>query len=104
MKAKTRKKNHLYEGIKAGLEEALAFARGEADMSKIRVHLPKDIDVKAIRRATGMTQQEFALHYGFNLARLRDLEQKRTSPDSVVRAYLTVIKKNPQAVRDALAP
>jgi len=102
MKEKTRKKNHLYEGIKQGLEEAIAFARGEADMSKIRVHVPKDVDVRAVRRATGLTQEQFAQRYGFNLARLRDLEQKRTSPDSVVRAYLTVIKKNPQAVSDAL--
>jgi putative transcriptional regulator len=39
----------------------------------------------------------------FNLARLRDLEQKRTHPDSVVRAYLLVIQKNPKAVKKALA-
>ena len=70
---------------------------------KYRVHIPEDIDVKAIREATGLTQEAFALRYGFNLGRLRDLEQKRTRPDSVVRAYLLVIQKNPEAVKEALA-
>jgi len=87
----------------AGAKEALAYARGEADLSQYKVHIPEDLDVKAIREATGLTQEAFALRYGFNLGRLRDLEQKRTHPDSVVRAYLLVIQRNPEAVRDALA-
>jgi putative transcriptional regulator len=33
---------------------------------------------------------------------LRDLEQKRTRPDSVVRAYLLVIQRQPKAVKKAL--
>jgi putative transcriptional regulator len=103
VKRKAKKRNHVFEGIKQGLEEALAYARGEGDLSQYKVHIPKEIDVKAIRTATGLTQEAFAQRYGFNLARLRDLEQKRTQPDSVVRAYLLVIQKNPKAVRDALA-
>lgn len=102
-KAKKTKRNHLFEGIKKGLEEAIAFANGTGDPSQYKVHLPSDIDVRAIRKKTGLTQEAFAMRYGFNLARLRDLEQKRTKPDSVVRAYLLVIQKNPEAVRDALA-
>jgi putative transcriptional regulator len=100
---KKRKKETVFDGIMAGAKEALAYAKGEADASKFRVHIPEDIDVKAIRKTTGLTQEAFALRYGFNLARLRDLEQKRTHPDSVVRAYLLVIQNNPKAVREALA-
>jgi putative transcriptional regulator len=100
---KKKKKNAVFEGVMAGAREALAYARGKADLARYRVHIPEDLDVKAIREATGLTQETFALRYGFNLARLRDLEQKRTRPDSVVRAYLIVIQKNPDAVRDALA-
>jgi putative transcriptional regulator len=100
---KRRKKETVFEGIMAGAKEALAYARGEADLSQYKVHIPKDLDVKAIRVGTGLTQEAFALRYGFNLARLRDLEQKRTHPDSVVRAYLLVIQKNPKAVKEALA-
>lgn len=98
-----RKKETVFEGIMAGAKEALAYARGEADPSEYRVHIPEDLDVKAIRESTGLTQEVFALRYGFNLGRLRDLEQKRTRPDSVVRAYLLVIQRNPEAVREALA-
>ncbi len=104
MKTKTKKKrNPFFEGVKQGLGEAIAYANGTADLSKYKVHIPKDVDVKAIRKATGLTQEAFAMRYGFNLARLRDLEQKRTRPDSVVRAYLLVIQKNPKAVKEALA-
>lgn len=102
-KKKSKKPNHLYEGIKQGLEEAIAFARGEGDLSQYKVHIPEELDVKAIRKKTGLTQQEFAMRFGFNLARLRDLEQKRTRPNSAIRAYLLVIQKNPEAVEKALA-
>ncbi len=98
-----RKKETVFDGIMAGAKEALAYARGDADPSEYKVHIPEDLDVKAIRESTGLTQEAFALRYGFNLGRLRDLEQKRTRPDSVVRAYLLVIQRNPEAVRKALA-
>lgn len=100
---KKRKKETVFEGMLAGAKEALAYARGEADLTQYKVHIPEDIDVKAIRETTGLTQEAFALRYGFNLGRFRDLEQKRTRSDSVVRAYLLVIQKNPDAVKDALA-
>ncbi|MEJ0026406.1 MAG: hypothetical protein WDN01_10290 [Rhizomicrobium sp.] len=98
-----RKTQSVFDGIMTGAKEALAFAQGEADASRYNVHIPDDLDVKAIRESTGLTQAAFARRFGFNLARLRDLEQKRTHPDSVVRAYLLVIQRNPDAVRDALA-
>ena len=98
-----RKKEPVFEGVLAGAKDALAYARGEADLAQYKVHIPEQLDVKAIREATGLTQEAFALRYGFNLGRLRDLEQKRTRPDSVVRAYLLVIQKNPEAVKEALA-
>jgi hypothetical protein len=39
---------------------------------------------------------------GHLTARLRDLEQGRTHADSALLAYLTVIEKDPEAVRRAL--
>jgi putative transcriptional regulator len=87
--------------IKAA-KEARAIARGEADPKTYRVHVPPEIDVKGLRKALGMTQPEFAARYGFNLATLRDWEQKRSRPVEHSRAYLLVIKKNPKAVSNAL--
>jgi putative transcriptional regulator len=59
--------------------------------------------VRQARRHTGLSQTAFAKAYRINAARLRDLEQGRTQADSALLAYLTVIEKDPEAVRRALA-
>lgn len=90
--------------IKAGLEDALAFARGEADPASYRVHLPPpQIDVRRLRRRLGLTQRDFAARFGFSLARVRDWEQGRSRPDGAMQAYLLVIEREPKAVGRALA-
>ncbi|HEX8166055.1 MAG TPA: helix-turn-helix domain-containing protein [Beijerinckiaceae bacterium] len=96
-----------YERIKAGLEEAIAIARGEADPSTYRVHtftdaMPPEVDVKTIRQRLKLTQVEFAQRFGFTPARVRDWEQGRSQPDGAIRAYLTVIAREPEAVQRAL--
>lgn len=35
------------KSIRRGLEETLAYARGEADKRRYRVHVPRDLDVRA---------------------------------------------------------
>jgi putative transcriptional regulator len=58
--------------------------------------------VKTLRRALGLSQDEFASRYQIPLGTLRDWEQGRTEPDQAARAYLNVIAHNPENVRDAL--
>lgn len=58
--------------------------------------------VKTLRRALGLTQQEFAARYQIPLGTLRDWEQGRTEPDQPARAYLKVIAHDPEGVRRAL--
>lgn len=58
--------------------------------------------VRRIRARTGLSQQRFASAYAINVARLRDLEQGRTRPDSALLAYLRVIDREPEAVKRAL--
>jgi len=84
-------------------KEARKIARGEADAKSYRMHIPAEIDVRAVRVKLKMTQEEFAVRYGLTLARVRDWEQGRSSPDSAARAYLTVIEREPKAVARALA-
>jgi putative transcriptional regulator len=64
--------------------------------------VPAEIDVRAIRKALGLRQAEFAAAYGFSLGRLRDWEQGRSRPDSAARAYLLVIQRDHEAVDRAL--
>jgi putative transcriptional regulator len=90
------------KGIERGLEEALAYARGEADESRYRVHVPERIDVRAIRTRLGMTQEEFASCFGFSVNTLRHWEQGKRQPEGPTRAYLLVIDRAPDAVRKAL--
>lgn len=91
-----------FEMMRAGLEEALAYAEGKADLSKYRVHVPEKIDVKGLRTSLGLTQDEFAQRFLFTAARVKDWEQGRSSPDSSTRAYLTVIERDTKAVDRAL--
>lgn len=54
------------------------------------------------RRASGLSQEAFARTYHISLGRLRDLEQGRTEPDSALKAYLTLIRYDPEGVRRQL--
>ena len=87
--------------IKAA-EEALAIARGEADPSTYRVHIPAAIDTSAIRKTLKLTQQQFAARYHIPVATLRDWEQGRRVPDAPARALIAAIREEPDVVRRAL--
>ena len=92
----------VFEDLKEGLKETLAYARGAKGDYKI--HIPREVDVRGIRKALKLTQQEFAVKFGFSVGRIRDWEQGITAPEPPLRAYLKVIEKRPDAVEDALAP
>ncbi|MGH6816146.1 MAG: helix-turn-helix domain-containing protein [Hyphomicrobiaceae bacterium] len=59
--------------------------------------------VKFMRRALRLTQEEFAARFRIPLGMLRDWEEGKSIPDQAARAYLTVIARNPKAVIDALS-
>ncbi len=58
--------------------------------------------VKVIRRALGLTQEEFSARYRIPLGTLRDWEQGRSEPDQPARAYLKVIAVDPEGTAKAL--
>jgi putative transcriptional regulator len=58
--------------------------------------------LKIIRRALGLTQEEFAARYQIPLGTLRDWEQGAKQPDQAARAYLRAIAGDPAAVHRAL--
>lgn len=92
----------FFEDIRDGLTEAIAIADRSADPSTYRVHVPSDLDVRAIRRKLGLSQAAFATRFNLTAARVRDWEQGRSRPDGAVRAFLLVIEREPEAVERAL--
>jgi putative transcriptional regulator len=90
------------DSIRRGLKEAIALAEGSADEGAYRIHVPKKIDVKAIRARLSMTQEEFAGRFGFSINTLRHWEQGSRQPEGPTRAYLLVIERAPEAVQKAL--
>ncbi len=88
--------------IKAA-KEARAIARGKADPSTYRVHVPAEVNVKSIRRRLKLTQEEFSRRFAIPQGTLRDWEQGRRHPEGPARALLLVIAHEPKAVERALA-
>jgi len=89
--------------ILAGLDDALAIAEGRAAPGSYAVHVPDDVDVRAIRTRLGLTQAAFASRFGFPKATVADWEQKRRRPEASARVLLTVIDREPEAVSRALS-
>jgi putative transcriptional regulator len=87
-------------------DEVLAAAQADADnppLTQGALARMKPVPrVRTLRRALGLTQEEFALRYRIPLGTLRDWEQGRTQPDQPARAYLAVIARDPEHVRRAL--
>src|SRR5262249_22905152 len=92
-----------FEKIAAGLTDAIAVVKGEADPATYRVHVPADVDVAKIRRGMGLTREAFAMRFGLQLGTVRDWEQRKRKPDGAARVLLTVIEREPEAVARALA-
>jgi putative transcriptional regulator len=82
--------------------QARAYARGEATEGFV-VRVPEVVDVRKIRTKIGLSQEAFALRYGFSAASVRDWEQRRRQPEAAARVLLLVIAHNPEAVSEALA-
>lgn len=106
---KTRKKNAAGKAhtaadarLIAAAQDMLAHHRGTLALETRRAPVPATINVAAIRKNLGLSQHDFANHFGFALSALREWEQGRRSPERATRILLTVIATNPQAVEHAL--
>jgi putative transcriptional regulator len=101
-KAGARKRQTVGESIIQGLNEAIAWTRGESTNVRVTlVHIP-EVDVRKVRTKMGLSQSEFATKFGLPPATLRNWEQGRSRPDAPTRVLLAVIAKHPEAVEDVL--
>jgi putative transcriptional regulator len=61
------------------------------------------LDVQAVRRKVGLTQQQFAARFGISVATLRHWERGDRRPHGAALVLLQVIDKKPRAVLEALS-
>jgi putative transcriptional regulator len=88
------------ERHQAALNDPDARPLSEEDLVRMR----RTPQARIIRRALGLSQEDFAARYHIPIGTLRDWEQGRVEPDQAARAYLTVIAREPETVRAALKP
>jgi putative transcriptional regulator len=77
--------------VRAARADRDAQPLSAADLKRMK----RTPQVKIIRRALELTQEEFASRYHIPLGTLRDWEQGRTEPDQPARAYLMLIGRDP---------
>ena len=59
------------------------------------------IDVRELRSGLGLTQEQFALRFGLDIAAVQNWEQGRCQPDRPAQAYLRAIAAVPDEVAAA---
>jgi putative transcriptional regulator len=90
-----------FASIRTGLRQAIAHQRGKR-VRGMRLHTPAKVDVKAVRRSTGLTQEEFAAKFAISLGTLRHWERGDRTPRGTALVLLNLIAREPKAVMRAL--
>ena len=86
-----------FDGIMAGLDDALAYTRGDRSRAARIVRI-KPVDVKAVRRKTGLSQHQFAAVFGLPFHTLCKWEQGTRAPAGASRLLLHVIGQEPRRI------
>ena len=84
------------------LSDVLGDVTGARPLKGRRVRVPDLIDVRAIRKSVGMSQQAFADTFGLKVASIRNWEQGRTEPEGPAKVLLTIISRRPKEALEAL--
>ena len=84
------------------LTEVLGDVTGAAPLEGRVFDVPDRVDVRAIRKVLGMSQQKFADTFGLKVASVRNWEQGRTEPEGPAKVLLTIISRKPKEALEAL--
>ncbi|MGE8067236.1 NadS family protein [Pseudomonas sp. NPDC089569] len=91
----------FFDELMESVQEMNEILRGERQPSReFTVHA---LQVKEIRKATGLTQAKFAALIDVQLGTLRNWEQGRRQPTGPAKALLKAIHNDPVHVLNALA-
>lgn len=92
---------NLFDRLVKSMAEMDEIDRGVRQPSR-EFHVDA-LQVKAIREATGLTQENFAKRIDVAVGTLRNWEQGRRAPEGPARALLRAIHNDPEHVLAALA-
>ena len=91
-----------FDSVMSGLNEALAYARGEQTGAVVhRIEVPQ-VNVAAIRAQTGLSQGAFAKSIGVAKGTLLNWEHGRRHPTGPAQVLLAMIARQPSLVREML--
>ena len=91
-----------FDSVMSGLNEALAYARGEQTGAVVhRIEVPQ-VDIAAIRAQTGLSQGAFAKSIGVAKGTLLNWEHGRRHPTGPAQVLLAMIARQPSLVREIL--
>lgn len=93
-------KDELFNELLESVKQGGAILRGEEKPSRVFRFEP--IDVQAIRKSYGLSQDKFAKLLGISVGTLRNWEQGRRKPEGPARVLLQVAAKHPEAVLDTV--
>lgn len=96
--------SELGDRIIEGMEQAVAYAKGEAEEDDYRITdvEVEPADVKAVRDRLDMTQEEFAAFLEISVHTLRKWEQGTRRPEGPARTLLRIVEREPEAALRAL--
>ncbi len=95
----------LYEDIRKGLEEAIAFEQGNPDIvsktvvRKVKITPVPEFspqEIREIRLKSAMTQSVFAACIGVTKKAVESWEGGRSRPDGAARRTLSLMRRNPR--------
>jgi len=91
----------FFEDLLESVQQMDEIHRGERQPS--REFVVDSLQVKEIRKATGLTQAKFAAMIDVQLGTLRNWEQGRREPTGPAKALLRAIHNDPKHVIQALS-
>ncbi len=90
----------LFDDIKTGLQEAIAYEKGELQAKTTTICITPvatftPTEIKGIRNSTGMTQKLFAKYMGVSVKTVEAWEAGRNHPEGAACRLLTLTKNDP---------
>ncbi|MEL6061578.1 MULTISPECIES: helix-turn-helix domain-containing protein [unclassified Methylobacterium] len=91
----------IFNDLMDGFAQIRRHDAGDPDHG-LRLHIPKQVDVAAIRKRTGNSQPVFASSIGVPVDTLRQWEQGRRRPQGAALVLLAMLERKPRLVEEIL--